>query len=51
MGLNGNYFSGINGNWTVVEDFQRPGNEMGGNRMEWVHESNSRTFLLQDHGT
>ena len=52
MGMGGNrdYFSGINGNWNIVYDFPKPGMGMErshGNERGWVHESHSRTSLLQ----
>ena len=35
MGRNRDYFTGINGNWTIVEDLPTPGMGMGTQLWEW----------------
>ena len=37
MGRNRDYFTGINGNWTIVEDLPTPGMGMGTKLWEWEH--------------
>ena len=48
-GENRDYFSRINGNLNIVEEFPRPGMGMGMKSWEWVHENPSRTSLYYRH--